>query len=573
VFSLDQRLESNESIGKKMKYRRCLILGLPPIFLPGSHSFVALSLGRPSRSRQSKTCVVPLQAQELPLSPDNIHATAKPSKARVNSTVRQHMELLLERLGHGAIENEDGSAPETAAWKRTRAYLYRTNLSTRQLEKVLDVLEERLAIPLVRHVIQTSPRILRKHPRTHLAPTLNLLEELFGESLLLEALRRNPDLLLTSGAGYNGDDLELVEFLFQQDLGMKKSELLKLKRSAPFVFQLPLSKILATIAYLSNLLEKGGYQEDEKARKRILVKTILSHPPLLQLSVEANLQPRIEYLRERCDLQATDVCALIKSCSAGILGLSVGDNLATKLDALQALLPESGHLRQCLLRHPQILGLSADNLQGKSEYFRKIDNSLAARILLRSPAVFSLSLENNVNPKIDFLAGVWGISSVQPRAPTEKTPSKNPLASLLYEYPSILTLSLEGNLRPTVEFFNKTGYIDLDEDWRVQDGSALLRGRYLAASLYNRLLPRFYFAQSCSNPSLTEQEDPTESVDKEASLLVPLHLLVSGSDTAFCEALGASTEQYNVFKVETLPRLKFSSQFATWLKTGRPIDV
>ena len=45
------------------------------------------------------------------------------------------------------------------------------------------------------------------------------------------------------------------------------------------------------------------------------------------------------------------------------------------------------------------------------------------------------------------------------------------------------------------------------------------------------------------------------------------------SDDAFCRQMKLSLTDYLVFKEEAVPRLKFSSQFDRWLKTGRPIDL
>ena len=457
-------------------------------------------------------------------------------------------------------------------WKKTKSYLYKAELSPRQVQNVVESLVQHGDLPkdLVRHVIQSSPRILRKNARTHLVPTLEFLRSLFGKEMFAEAIKRNPDLLLTQGMGYNGDELELIEVFLRNHLGAKDSEIGKLKQTAPRVFQLPLSTVLATTAYLSDVLREGGVEEEELGR--VLVKTIMSHPPLLHLSVERNLKPRIEYLQKRCGLGPADISILIKSCSAGILALSIEDNLSTKLDKMENLLPEPGQLRRCLAKHPQILGLSAENLQAKIDYFNHIEKNLAARLLTRCPAVFSLSLTDNLEPKVDFLARVWGVYRKDCDEGGDAGPGAfDPrFASLLYEYPTILTLSLDGNLRPTVDFFNRTGYVRLDEQWQLQDPkqTGYLRGRYMAASLYNRLMPRWHFVRS----NIWEYVK-LKNEDDIGDLHIPLHLLVSGSDTAFCEAIGISFEKYIQFKTDTLVRLKFNDQFATWLKTGRPIEV
>jgi hypothetical protein len=241
-------------------------------------------------------------------------------------------------------------------------------------------------------------------------------------------------------------------------------------------------------------------------------------------------------------------------------------------------------LRKCVVAHSQLLGLSLKNLQAKVNYFDAIDgkdssdmpssSSLASRIAIRSPAVYSLSLKHNIVPTVLFLAKAWGTTSPQVRwhgdtLTVSKAPhldeSKDSLSSLLQEFPTILTLSLEGNIQPTLTFFNRTGYTSLSSDWRLDSKQRPIRGRYIAASLFNRLLPRWHHLIANGWPQGETSDDP--------SRLPPLHLLVGATDRAFCQQMGFDFEEYVMFKDQSIPRLKFSSQFDTWLKTGRPIDV
>ena len=174
------------------------------------------------------------------------------------------------------------------------------------------------------------------------------------------------------------------------------------------------------------------------------------------------------------------------------------------------------------------------------------------------------------------MAGLWGVPAppwplsendtvYSSTSPTRGVPS---LAEQLAQYPSILGLSLLGNLQPTVDFYNRTGYIHLNDHWQLVEASTnstRLRGRDLAMSLYNRLLPRWHFYLSRRQQSA----DATAVTSK-----LPLHVLVATSDAGFCQWMGLPDDrEYNLFKRESIPRLKFSSQFDIWLKTGRPIGI
>ena len=361
-----------------------------------------------------------------------------------------------------------------------------------------------------------------------------------------------------------------IEEVLNQQAGISGKSLARLKRTAPFVFGLPLDKVTSVLEYLSNLLRRGTIAQ--KQIPTVVRKLVTNHPFLLNLSVEKNLQPRIEFLSNNCGLNDTDVAKIVQSAGGSVLGLSVEENLKPTMDFLTTLLQnDRTALRKCILSHPQLLALSIANLQSKADYFDSIGAPLAARIALRCPAVYSLSLVENIVPTIDFLAKVWGLqppphvsneditdgtfSSAAAEEATHQNLNNEGLSQLLQEYPNILTLSLVGNLQTTMNFFNRTGYTLLDDDWSLVEGHARIRGRYIAASLYHRLLPRWHY---CLTNDWTAP---------------PLHLLVGASDVRFSLELGVELSEFVRFKEEATPRLKFSSQFDTWLKTGRPIDV
>lgn len=501
------------------------------------------------------------------------------------------MKLITERFN-----NSEEELPGTGDWKKTRNYLYRSSgqLTNTQVEQVLTFLGTEFSndIDLQKSILQSVPRILRKNVKTFLRPTAVFLRELYGDEMFSQYVRRKPDLLLTSGMGYNTDVLELVEVFLREELHLTTASINKLKKSAPLALQLPIHKVLSFVAFFRDLLvENSGYSDDTV--NTIIGKIILSQPHILQLSIEKNLTPHIEYIRKRCKLDPSEMATLIKkSTSVGIFALSIEDNMRPTLDYLSSILrnPDKD-LRKVVLAHPQLLGLSIINLSTKVAYFDSIDRSsypefngqdsllrppsLASRILVRSPAIFSLSLADNICPKVEFLAQVWGkpapssylennenditAASIPVSSQRLEAPSSDTLSSLIVEYPNILTLSLEGNIQPTVNFFNRTGY--LAAKGNTTKFRSILRGREMAASLFNRLLPRWHYALSRS--SCSDRPSPP----------VPLHILTSATDVLFCQHLEADYHDYQKFKSEQSPRLKLSYQFDTWINTGSRIDV
>ena len=504
-------------------------------------------------------------------------------RPRVNSNVgvRNIMSLLTSRYG-----NEDPSA-----WSKTRNYMYHYSdrLSLAQVQEVLDFLDTILPQdkPLVKSIVQTSPRILRKNSKSYLQPTADFLLELWGPDLFRTAISRNPNLLLSSGLGHDGPANDEIETYLKTDLGMKKGDLEKLKRSGPFVFALSPEKMKSVLDFLRDILERGTFSSS--LIPSILLKVVKSNPNLLSLSVSTNLQPRVNFLMSRCGLNAADMASLIKSSGTFVFGLSMEANLQPTIDYLSSFINNEEDLKKCILNHPQLLGLSLTNLRAKVAYFDAIDGqeltsvpnapSLACRVAVRSPAVYSLSLNDNIAPKVNFLARVWGTPAptiahdekdepvFTPIKPTHEDDGEKhaSLGHLLQEYPTILTLSLEGNIQPTINFFNRTEYTVLEDSWNLARGKGsvgVIRGRYIATSLYNRLLPRWHYVLARGVKGQDGSVPPP-----------PLYLLAGCTDQSFCDSFGFKMDEFTIFKTDSIPRLKFSSQFDTWVKTGRPIDV
>jgi len=502
------------------------------------------------------------------------------------ATPKQILHFLTTRYGN------DGD------WTRARNYVYRAKLTMKQVEEVTHFLEETFPASSTNEVaaiIQSSPRILRKNTATYLMPTATFLQDLYGDRLFREAIGRNPNLLLVSGLGYNNaHHTEDVECFLHESFNMSKAAVKKLKKSAPFVFSRSLSPLQDVTSFLTSQLLKSNQTNVPKAT-RWVSKLLLGYPQLFYLSVDSNLEPRIEFLRESCNLNDEQIASLLYKAGGSILGLSVEDNLKPKLEFLFQLL-QAGYgngrhtdikgnlLKKCILSHASILGLSLSNLEQKVHYFSTIDHGckeLAARIAVRSPAVYSLSLSENLYPTLNFLSKIWGVekppslvngtSNLLTVDSFERKQQNNSrletLSGMLLEYPGILTLSLEGNIQPTLRFFNQTGYTMLDEDWNVLENVTRIRGRYIAASLFGRLLPRYHYATIMKQPSSTGSQEEEEFAQSPS-----LHILVSCTDEDFCAQKNLNLTNYTAFRKQESSRLKFSSQFDTWLQTGRAID-
>ena len=540
------------------------------------------------------------------------------------------------------------------AWKKTRRYLYQYRSGTSQrrgpitlsnIQQIISFLQ--ITFPnnptLQSKIIQQSPRILGQYNSidSRLVPTVEFLHSLYGGigdgGLFEEAISRKTDLLLVRGVGFNSvgrgksssdkimdnysDSLVVEEYLLQE-LHISSSGIAKLKRNHPRIFELSLNhKVKPVVTFLYSLL---GHHSDtstatppQPKHTKQVAKIVQHYPIIMQLDVVANLEPTSCFLRDACGFTEKELATVVCS-TPGLLGLSVDENLKPTIQFLRGTLiidrvehtkddaneegddPTKVLLRKCILKHPPILALSLSNLRAKTNYFNAIDNvkgtketkALAGRILLSAPSTYSLSLEGNIIPKIEYLSAFWSTASS----------GEGFLSESIREYPQILTLSMQSNIIPTISFYNMTGYVDLNvsglpnNESSTQQCKLNIRGRYIATSLYNRLLPRWHFLlaeqekqqqqqleqfESLIGTKLKGKETyetlkyniPTSTSISSIAYLPPLHLVAGASDEVFCNQMKLSLTKYLDFKEEAVPRLKFSNQFELWLKTGKSIDL
>ena len=243
--------------------------------------------------------LTPLLSQQPARSSHNIKRGTIPLQDLPLTSAKQIIEFVETRYPQDKGDHE-------GHWTKTRNYLYHTHatLSITQIKHVLHFLEDSFGDHTIRQILQHSPRILRKNPTSNLRPTAEFLRSLYGNDMFQQAILRNPSLLLTSGIGYERESQELETYL-HQEWSMSKTSITALKQSAPFLLSLRLVQVKSVCSYLSTLLQQGGIDP-----KTIMKKIITAHPHLVNLSVEQNLRPRIDFLVQYCHLTDKDVATL-----------------------------------------------------------------------------------------------------------------------------------------------------------------------------------------------------------------------------------------------------------------------
>jgi hypothetical protein len=256
-------------------------------------------------------------------STNNISAQSSSSSTatkRANTVVREIMTLIKSRYG------SEGD------WQRTKMYVYRAKkLSVSSVTQVLDFLDSFLSKEVAVTLLKHSPRVLNKPVQSYLRPTTQFLLELWGPELFEQAMLRNPQLLLTSGMGYNQQDtqspkgkLHNVDDVLTDMTDISATSLQQMKRDIPFVFGLRSQKVQEVLEYMTTILEPT------KKGKPILRKLIMGYPYVLNLCVETSLKPRVEFLRATLQLTPNELAKIVRT--GIVMGLSVDENLRPTLN-------------------------------------------------------------------------------------------------------------------------------------------------------------------------------------------------------------------------------------------------
>lgn len=201
-------------------------------------------------------------------------------------------------------------------------------------------------------------------------------------------------------------------------------------------------------------------------------------------------------------------------------------------------------------------------------------------------------MKENIIPTVEYLARVWGAEArsvgldnagnvVVPDRKRDGIPDETggvspTLSTLLGQYPTLLTLSLKDNIQPTVNFLCKAGYLFLDENGNLERcpltrTRSVVSGRHIAASLFNRLLPRWSYFHLKRNgiPIENNPTGPEASQFLDANDTIPLYLLAVCTDADFCNHMGFDSEDYVEFKRKNASTLKLNWELNTWLLPSR----
>ena len=263
--------------------------------------------------------------------------------------------------------------------------------------------------------------------------------------------------------------IERLENL-QHSLHLSKKDVGRIVRGFPSVLLLRVDTIQAKLNFLLPTVALND--------TKVLSKMFVSHPYLLALSVDENLEPTMNSLQQRLDMNGTEISQMIRN-SPTILSLNFTTGLEPKLDWLQDRLQlDDSQMKKLLRKQPGILNLKMeDTIQVKLAWVQErlsIDEKELKKLVLRHPFVLIASPEKKLEPTLQWLEEKLNTNT-------------NGVSRIVCCQPSLLDMNISTNLQPTYDFF--TMCLGGDEE-RVAN---LLKcyPRCLLSSLEKRLKPRW----------------------------------------------------------------------------------
>ena len=224
---------------------------------------------------------------------------------------------------------------------------------------------------------------------------------------------------------------------YMVSLGFKEKDLEKLLvQSEDQLFSKPVSKIISRVEYLKSELGLEGtslvrivskdpqilLQRNRHSIPRCrylthlgldtqaLASVLSKQPSILHLSVQNSLKPRVNYFRHELGIASEDLVKVITRNPA-VLTFSVEDQIAPRVEFLKNLGISHENVAKLILRHPQTLQYSFDGIKEHVDFLAKdcnMNDEEVAKTISRLNTFFSLSLEDNLRPKYEYLIDELG---------------------------------------------------------------------------------------------------------------------------------------------------------------------
>ena len=217
-------------------------------------------------------------------------------------------------------------------------------------------------------------------------------------------------------------------------------------------------------------------EERDSIVKDRLKQLVMGHPKILSSSIDKNLKPTVQFFLREVGLSPYEFGRVVYRRGGSLLEANVERTLRRKVDFLRSELDLEvsnrgddnaeeidnaanvtvqmrGDAHDANLQNIVFEQVSAPSLpmsdnasptivasQGKTTFTSRERRRLLAQMLATNPDILTLSIENNLQPKLDYFRHTIGLSIEQTRY-------------IMLKRPQLLALSLERNIIPKIEFF------------------------------------------------------------------------------------------------------------------------
>jgi len=223
---------------------------------------------------------------------------------------------------------------------------------------------------------------------------------------------------------------------------------------------------------------------------------IMGHPKILSSSIEKNLKPTVAFFLGECGLSEYEFGKVLYRRGGSLLEANLErtlkrkvaffrENLGLEIDEGGDDIDDDGDVnnKSIQVEIPPLEKKSPSSSSSTATLTNFQKKRLLAQMLSINPDILTFSIENNLQPKIEYFTKSIGFTKEQ-------------LRYVLLKRPQLLALSLERNIIPKVEYFciprstqsNKKGGLGMSReqvcDWLSQNPQTL------ALTLESRIIPR-----------------------------------------------------------------------------------
>ena len=263
-----------------------------------------------------------------------------------------------------------------------------------------------------------------------------------------------------------------------------------------------LSSSLQTITESIQYLRMLGIKE--------VSKVVADFPPILSLTVEDTLRPKVEYLMS-IGVKQEDIGKVVTK-HPQVLSFSIDNTMKQRIEYLKSIGVKHEDIGKVVTDLPQVLSYSIDdNMKQRIEYLKSIGvkQEDIGKVVTKHPPILTLSVDDVMKQRVDYLSSIGF--------------KQEDIGKIVTRYPQVLALDIDNNLKPTYEFLRK--------NFRTTIRQITNTPVFLGCSLNKRIKPRYEFLK---------QKKPGKKYSAGYVLKI--------SDEKFCKRFGINPQEYQYFK-------------------------